>query len=281
MTVPSPALSLPIAAGLILMLLFQDVKAQVVPSVAPTYADVADLADQSTAVVRVRVRSAVPVDAARAPGVLPGWMRYYATADVTSLIRGNAPLSKRIAFLYEMPVDAGKQASWKKRDLLLFGHLVPGRSDQFRLTGRRSVLDWSPESETLTRNIAGALVAADAPPRVTGVARAFHVKGSITGESETQIFLSTDNDEPISMSVLRRPGQTPLLSVALGEIVDEAAGRPKPDTLLWYRLACFLPDTLPASVATSLDAAARDGAIRDYRLLRTGLGDCRRTSPAD
>ena len=69
--------------------------------------------------------------------------------------------------------------------------------------------------------------AADAPPRITGIGRAFHVPGSLPGESETQIFLQTADSRPISLSVLRRPGEQPRWSVALGR--DRRRGRrPRP-----------------------------------------------------
>jgi hypothetical protein len=80
-----------------------------------------------------------------------------------------------------------------------------------------------------------------AAPRITGIGRAFHVPGNLPGESETQIFLQTADSRPVSLSVLRRPGETPRWAVALSEIVDEAAVPPAPGTLLWYRLACTLP----------------------------------------
>ena len=48
------------------------------------------------------------------------------------------------------------------------------------------------------------------------------------GESETQIFLLTADGRPVSLTVLRRPGETPVWAVALSEIVDEAAAPPAP-----------------------------------------------------
>jgi hypothetical protein len=105
------------------------------------------------------------------------------------------------------------------------------------------------------------------------------VPGSLPGESETQIFLQTSDNRPISLNVLRRPGERPRWSVALSEIVDDAAAPPRPDTLLWYRLACTLPPALPAQ---SLREAGRDeaGAIAaDYRLVLERLGPCARSRP--
>jgi hypothetical protein len=100
------------------------------------------------------------------------------------------------------------------------------------------------------------------------------VPGSLPGESETQIFLQTADGRPVSLNVLRRPGQTPRWSVALSETDDDAAEPPRPETLLWYRLACTLPPILPRQ---SLVEAESPHAIRaDYRLVIDGLGRCER-----
>jgi hypothetical protein len=69
--------------------------------------------------------------------------------------------------------------------------------------------------------------------------------------------------------------------VALGEIVDEAAATPQRNTLLWYRLACGLPNTLPAPAVRTLSALDADAAIKDYAVVLAGLGRCGRTRPAD
>ena len=117
-------------------------------------------------------------------------------------------------------------------------------------------------------------VAPDAPPAITGIANAFHVAGTLPGTGETQIFMQTESGRPVSISVLRRPGEAPQWAVALSEIVDEAAAPPLPDTLLWYRLACGLPRTLPATAVQAMESADRDQARADYRFVLTALGPC-------
>src|SRR3546814_19114515 len=71
--------------------------------------------------------------------------------------------------------------------------------------------------------------------------------GTIPGESETQIFLRTSDQRPVSLSVLRRPGEAPKWSVSLDAMVHESSAPAGRDTLLWYRLDCFLPGQLPQS----------------------------------
>ena len=53
-------------------------------------------------------------------------------------------------------------------------------------------------------------------------------------------------------------------------------GAPPPDTLAWYRLACFLPRVLPAGVNISEGESARAAAGADYRYLMEQLGPCPR-----
>jgi hypothetical protein len=76
---------------------------------------------------------------------------------------------------------------------------------------------------------------------------------------------------------LRRPGEQPRWSVALSEIVDDAAAPPARDTLLWYRLACTLPPRLPAQSLSEAAADEADAIQADYRLVMDGLGRCVRT----
>jgi hypothetical protein len=47
--------------------------------------------------------------------------------------------------------------------------------------------------------------------------------------------------------------------------------------LLWYRLACGLPPTLPAASLAELDQAVASAARHDYALVLQGLGPCLRT----
>jgi hypothetical protein len=84
-----------------------------------------------------------------------------------------------------------------------------------------------------------------APPAISGIGRAFHVPGVLPGASETQLFLVTARGQPISITILREPQAQPRWFVSLSEFVDAGATQPPRDSLLWYRLACFLPAQLP------------------------------------
>jgi hypothetical protein len=241
----------------------------------PSYATVARLVLNAPLVVDARVRSADPVKAADAPGLSAGRMRFYVVADVAALIRGSAALPARISFLADVPLDArGKPPKLKKARLMLFARTIAGHPDQIQLTGIDSQRAWTPELDARVRGIVREVLAKDAPPAITGLGNAFSVPGSLPGESETQIFLTTASDVPVSIQVLRRPGEQPRWSVSLGDIVDEASGAPPKDSLLWYRLACGLPKQLPTGSVDGEDPVNARAAREDYALVLRELGPC-------
>lgn len=269
-----------IAAGAAL-LLAQPLESQPVPAVPErlTYADLADLSLAAPVVVHVRVRDADALDPRDAPNLPPGRRRFLVEADIVALIRGAGGLPGQVSYLVDVANDSrGRPARLRRGDeLLVLAGRVPNRPGELRLVAPDAQLPYSPETAERLRAILRDSSAADAAPRLTGIGRAFHVEGSLPGEGETQIFLQAAGDRPISLNILRRPGEQPRWSVALAEIVDEAATPPAPDTLLWYRLACTLPPRLPPQ---SLSEAAPDEARAiqaDYRLVLDALGPCART----
>jgi hypothetical protein len=243
-----------------------------------SYADAADLALAAPVAAHVRVADAIVLKEAQAAGVPAGFARLYVTADVIGLIRAPAALPARVAYLVDLPRDAsGKAPKLKKgTELLVLAAPVPGRDGELRLVARDAQLPYSPAEADRLRAIDREATGPAAPPRITGIGKAFHVPGAIPGESETQFFLLTGDGRPVSLTVLRRPGQTPQWAVALGEIVDEAAAPPAPGTLLWYRLACSLPSRLPRQSLAEADADGITAIEADYRLVLERLGPCGR-----
>jgi hypothetical protein len=63
--------------------------------------------------------------------------------------------------------------------------------------------------------------------------------------------------------------------VALTELVDDSAAPPKPETLLWYRLACGLPEKLPDTAVAGQSDTDADAARADYQVVLNGLGPCK------
>lgn len=251
------------------------------PNPGPTYADLADLALAAPVAAHVRIAEASAVKAERAPDLKPGLARFYVEAALVSLIRAPQSLPARVTYLVDLPRDSrGKAPKLRKGgEFLVLATPVAGRPGELRLAAPDAQIAFTPERAATLRSIIGEASSASPPPRIAGIGRAFHVPGAVRGESETQIFLQTAGGTPVSLSVLRRPGETPLWAVALSEIVDEAAAPPAPDTLLWYRLACGLPRALPRQ--SLAEAGENVAAIEaDYRLVLDRLGPCLRSRGA-
>ena len=249
------------------------------PASAPTYADLADLALAAPVTAQVRLTRSIEIKGERAANVPQSLARFYVEADIVSLIRSAEPLPARVNYLLDLPRDArGKAPKLRKgSEYILFAAPVRGRPDSLQLISRDAHLPAAPEPAAQLRAILTEAYGADAPPRITGIGRAFHVPGSLPGEGETQIFLQTEDKRPVSLNVLRRPGEQPRWAVALSEIVDEAAAPPRPGSLLWYRLACSLPRGLPRQSLAESDAENAALAARDYGFVLEQLGPCVKT----
>ena len=245
-----------------------------------TYADLVSLAETSGMVVRAQIRRQTEVKPERAPGLAPGHARLYVEAETQALIAGREAVGEELVYLVDLPRDAkGKPPRLKDRTVLLFANtagLGPKGRAQLQLTGTNAQLDYTSELEARLRPILAELLAANAPPVVTGIKDALAVPGTLTGESETQIFLATRSGAPVSLTVLRRPAQEPVWGVSWGEIIDSSARAPDRQTLRWYRLACALPAELPSSANLSREPAVRALAARDYAFVRSELGECTR-----
>lgn len=241
------------------------------------YADIADLFLETPVVLTARIADAIPINESGDSPAARGTIRYYLVADVVALIRGNNGVAPRVSWLADVPVDGrGKAPRLKKTQVILAALPVAGRPAEIRLAARDAMVPWSAPLEARVRGVVASGLAADAPPRVTGIAGAFHSAGNLPGEGETQLFLTTLRAQPVSISVLRRPGVDPQWAVALGEIVDEAARPPVPETLGWYRLACFLPAELPANAVGELAESDAAAARADYGFVRQSMGPCAR-----
>lgn len=239
------------------------------------YVALARLADASPQVMRVQVKKATVIEPERAPDVPATMVRLFVEAQVLNLIRGKAGVSESIRYLVDVPRDArGKVPKLKKAQFLLFAR--PGsRPGEVQLVAKDAQIPWTAANEAQVRTIVTDLVTPGAPPAIRGIREALHVRGNLQGEGETQIFLATTTGDPVSITVLRRPGLAARWAVSLTEIVDEAAAPPRKGTLLWYRLACSLPPQIPARALVSDTPADNDLARRDYNFVLEQLGPCR------
>ncbi|GAA0299373.1 hypothetical protein GCM10009087_06500 [Sphingomonas oligophenolica] len=245
--------------------------------VAPPYAEYADLVLAAPVIVDATIHGVTRLKGPDAAGVLPGQARLYVEADVLALIRGDTPLPPRIAYVLDVPVDSqGRLPKLRKARVLLFARSVANNATLLQLVRPDAQRNWTPGGDSLTRRITQEALAPDAPPQVTGVGNAFHVAGDLPGTGETQIFLTTADGRPVSLAIQRRQDEQPRWSVALSDIVGEAASPPARDTLLWYRLACSLPPALPDSSLNAMESADAQIARDDYQLVIRALGPCDR-----
>jgi hypothetical protein len=260
------------------LLLSAGANAQAQARITLTYADLADLAVPVPIAAQVRIRDAIALKPAQAVGLPSGRIRYYVEADMLSLIRGPADLAPRIHYLVDLPNGSDGSIKLQRKAEYLLLAVPGGRGDpaEVRLMTSDAQIPWTPDLGIRVRALLKEATTPGAAPPVMGVASAFHVPGTLPGESETQLFLLTDKGKPVSLNVLRRPAQAPQWSVALGEIVDEAAAAPAPNTLLWYRLACGLPRTLPPSSLAEADPQSAVAIRADYALVLDRLGPCER-----
>jgi hypothetical protein len=250
------------------------------PASAPAigYADLADLAFAGQVAVIVTVTDTVRLKDADAAGVAPGYVRFYIEGAVNALIAGRGGVPASVSWIADVPMtSANRPPKLKKAKLILLARPVPGKQGMLQLVSKSAQLAWTPDTEQRLRAILSAANGPSAPPVVTGVGHAFHVAGSIPGEGETQIFLKTADNRPVSLNVQRHPGEDPRWTVSLGEIVDDAAAAPQKDTLLWYRLACALPPALPDDAVADQQPDDAQAAQADYKLVLDGLGACGRT----
>lgn len=234
------------------------------------YADLAVLTLTAPIIVHARIirANAIPADGARE--VSTGVARLHVYAALADAILAPDAVPATIDYLADVPLTArGRPPILKGADILLF---LRRDATDLQLNNARGQLGWSAATEATVRKI---LIDAHSGtvPAITGIGNAFRVPGNVPGEAESQFFLNTADGKPVSLVVLTRPGEAQRLSLALGDVIDDAAEGIPHDTLRWYRLACSLPATLPATVEADADLAV------DYAFVLKSLGPCGRTLP--
>ena len=254
----------------------QPFEGQALPLVA--YADMADLSDSADVVLRAQIRNLVRVEDERSPGLRSGQGRFYVKARTRALLLGDQVVGDSLTYLVDLPLDQrGRPPKLKKRDVLLFARLVPGRPGELQLVARDAQLVWTEQEEAMARAILTDMVSRTAPPVVTGVREVIYVAGNLAGSGETQIFMATKDGSAASITVRHMPGRPAAWGVSFSELIADVTRPPLSDTLVWYRLACFLPNTLPPGANLSDTPMKRKQALSDYRMVLGELGTCRRT----
>lgn len=243
-----------------------------------SYADIADLALGSPMALEMRVRKATKIGRKDAPNTPQGHQRFLLEGDVEAAIRSPQAVPPRLSWLYDAPADSrGKLPKLNKQRVIIFANGVAGRPGSVQLGAPDSLIPNLPQDAARVRAILKAALAGDAPPEIEGVGSAFHAPGTLEGEGESQIFVIARDGRPLAFTIVRTPGAPTSWSVSADEMVDASATRPRPDTLLWYRLACFLPATLPPTSSGDQPPEQAQILAEDYRTVMTSLGRCART----
>ena len=242
-----------------------------------SYADVADLVVISPLILDANIKNLRKIPPEQAVGVPENLQRMLIEADILALIRGQGSVNPRARFLLDVPKDAkGKIPKLKKQRLFLLGSPVAGRPGEIRLSRPDALVQWSPANDILVRTITKEAVQLDAPAKIAGITSAFYSAGTVIGEGETQIFLKTVKDQPLSLSVLSRPGEMKLWAVSTAEVIDESATAPAKFTLLWYRLACELPRSIAPDMVETADSGDMARVQADYNYILDSIGPCGR-----
>lgn len=268
-----------VAAALMILLASSAESQQPVAAPTLSYADLADVALAAPVAAHVKLKRATAVEPERSPGLAAGRTRFYVTAEVVSLIRGSSGLPAEVAYLVDVGNGADNKPVKLRRnaEYLVFGRVVAGRPGELQLAAPDAQLAYAPAAAETLRAMLREAGQTGAAPAVTGIGRAFHAPGSLPGESETQIFLLAADGRPISLSILRRPGEQPRWGVALTEIAANVADPPAPNSLLWYRLACTLPRALPQQSLAEAEPGQQAAIRADYAVVLESLGRCART----
>lgn len=243
------------------------------PTTLPTisnYTDLAVLTLDAPVIVHARIVKADPVPARDAPGVSAGSVRMHVYAALAGAILAPDAVPAAIDYLVDLPLTArGRPPLLRGAEVLLF---LRRDARDFQLANARGEVAWSAATEATVREILTE-ARSGTVPAITGIGNAFRVPGNVAGEAESQFFLNTADGKPVSLVVLTRPGEAQRLSLALGDVIDDAAEGIPHDTLRWYRLACFLPAALPATIE------ADAGLNADYAFVLKSLGPCGQTLP--
>jgi hypothetical protein len=248
-----------------------------VPADGAAYADIADLVTIAPMILDAQIAKITPLLPEQSVGVPAHLQRALVDATVLALIRGTGGVTAQVRFLADIPKDAkGKIPKLKKKRLFIMASQVTGRPGEIRLVRPNALVEYSVANDNMVRAITKEAVLLDAPQKITGITSAFFTPGTVIGEGETQIFLATEKNQPLALSIRSQPGKAKIWAVSTSEVIDETGTAPQRFSLLWYRLACGLPKALNPEQVESGDSENAANAQADYNFVMTALGPCGR-----
>jgi hypothetical protein len=241
------------------------------PQPALSFSDIADLTIAAPMIVRATIVRADRIADRDSPGLAAGKARLLLSASVDAAIVAPGAIPATLQWLWDAPLDARGKPPKPKGAQYLAWLTPPGPEGRTRLVAGSGQQPHDAALEASIRAIATEARSGETPV-FTGVSNGFHVDGTINGESETQFFLKTAAGNSVTLVMMVRPGLPRRVALARGDVIDESATRVLPNTLLRYRLACFLPAALPPA------AGGNDPVLaRDWRAALASIGPCGRT----
>lgn len=240
----------------------------------PGYVDLVDLTAAAPVIVQATIARAERLSDRDSPGLAKGHARLLVTAAVEAAIVAPAAIPAQLAWLWDAPLDARGKLAKRKNLAVLAWIAVPTPDGKTRLLAPNAQQAWTLALDAQVRAIATQVKSGEAPV-ITGVTNGFRADGTVAGESESQFFLAAADGGGATMVVTTRPGTPRRVALSRGDVIDESAAPVRPNTLLWYRLVCTLPATLPSAAGGADPALAADWAAAI-----ASLGPCeRRKSP--
>jgi hypothetical protein len=210
------------------------------------YVTLVDLTLAAPVIVRATISRSQRISPRDAPGLAPGMLRLLITANVDAALTATAAVPPTLSWLRDVPLPARGRGPDLRDEQVLAWLQSPDAEGRTSLLPGPSMQPWAAPLEATIRTIATQSLGGKVPI-VTGVSNGFRVPGTVPGEAESQFFLITQGGKPLTMVVLDRPGQRRQIQVSSSDIIDESATSVEPETLLWYRLACALPQVLPSA----------------------------------
>jgi hypothetical protein len=240
----------------------------------PTFVDLADLTVAAPVIVQATVTRSERLSDSDSPGLAKGHARLLITAAIDAAIVAPGAIPAELAWLWDAPLDSKGKLSKPKKMPVMAWVSAPTADGKTRLIAPNAQQAWTPALDAQVRAIATE-ARSGAAPAITGVTNGFRADGTVAGESESQFFLSTSDGRGATLVVTNRPGSPRRVALSRGDVIDESAAVVRSGTLLWYRLACTLPATLP------IKAGGDDRALAaDWAAAMASLGPCQRSSNA-
>lgn len=236
-----------------------------------SHADIADLTLAAPTIVRAAITRTSRIADRDSPGLAPGRARLLVTASVTAALVAPGTIPATLTWLWDTPLDARGRPPKPRGAVVLAWLAAPAADGKTRLVAGAGQQPWDAALEARVRTLATEARSGSVPV-VTGVTNGFFSPGTVAGESESQFFLAAADGKPLALVVTAKPGEPLRVAVSRSDVIDESATSVGPETLLRYRLACFLPARLPVTAGGDDPALAADWAQA-----LASLGACGRT----